>query len=91
MTVLGNGPFQIVLSTGESFMVPTGSNGVRAFAGLISDVPIASIRFNRTVGTPLLDNFAFGRAAAVPEPTTMMLVGTGLAAIWMKVRKRKKR
>ena len=92
MTALGNGPFQIVLSTGDTFLVPTGSNGVRNFAGFISDIPISSIRFNRTAGTPLFDNFVFGQAvAAVPEPRTLVLMGTGLAALAIRARKKQLR
>lgn len=93
MTAVGNGPFVIVLSTGESFTVPTGSAPNRAFAGFTSDVAISSIRFNRTIGNPLLDNFVFGQAvaAAVPEPTTLGLLGWGLAAVALKLRKRRAR
>jgi PEP-CTERM motif-containing protein len=94
MSALGNGPFVIVLSTGESFMVPTGSAPNRLFAGFTSDEAISFIIFNRTTALPLLDNFVFGQAgpgAAVPEPTTLGLFGWGLAAVAMKLRKRRKR
>lgn len=91
MTALVNGPFQIVLSTGETFLVPTGSNGVRNFAGFISDAEISSIRFNRTIGSPLFDNFVFGQAAAaIPEPTTILLLSTGIATLTLRERKKKK-
>jgi len=95
MSALGNGPFVIVLSTGESFMVPTGSAPNRLFAGFTSDEAISFIVFNRTTALPLLDNFVFGQAvagpAAVPEPTTLGLLGWGLAAVALKLRKRRKR
>jgi PEP-CTERM motif len=95
MSALGNGPFVIVLSTGESFTVPTGSAPNRLFAGFTSDEAISFILFNRTTALPLLDNFVFGQAVAgstpVPEPTTLALVASGLAAVALKLRKRSKR
>jgi len=83
MTALGTGPFQLVLSTGQTFTVTPGVNGVRNFAGVISDVAISSLRFNRTVGTPLFDNFLFGQGpgAPVPEPATIILLSSGLSMI----------
>ena len=67
--------FQVVLSTGETFVVSTPLRPERGFFGITTDVAIASIRFttipgaNQFAGIPLLDNFSFGQAqgaAAVP-------------------------
>jgi hypothetical protein len=93
MTALTTGPFQIVLSTGETFTVTPGTNGVRNFAGLISDVPISSLRFNRTAGIPLFDNFVFGQGVPAPvsEPATITLMAAGFGAVLLKRRRRVKR
>ena len=89
MTALVSGvAFQIVLSTGDVFTVPAGSNGTRNFAGFISDVPITSIRFNRQAGIPVFDNFVFGQSVPrpVPEPATVALMGAGLGGLLLKRR-----
>lgn len=89
-------PFQVTLSNGESFLVNTPDRPARGFFGITSDVAITSIRFvtvpapNQSSGIPLVDNFSFGQAAAVPEPATMLLLGTGLAGIAMRARTRRK-
>ena len=93
MSALGNGPFVIVLSSGESFTVPTGAAPNRLFAGFTSDQAISFIIFNRTTALPLLDNFVFGQAiagpAAVPEPTTLGLLVSGLGAFALKRRNKR--
>jgi hypothetical protein len=92
-------PFQVVLANGETFVVNTPLRPERGFFGIVTDVAIASIRFttlpagpNQSPGIPLLDNFSFGQAqpAAVPEPATILLLGTGLAGIATRARRRSK-
>ena len=86
-------PIVVTLSSGESFTL--GGVGdplpARQFVGFASDVAIASLTFRSSGGAAAtasrvgLDDFAFGQArraqAAVPEPGTLALLGTGLAAL----------
>jgi hypothetical protein len=56
------------------------------FAGILSDVQVTSFRWTSTLGAQLntgIDNVIFGRpeTTEVPEPATLMLVGSGLAAV----------
>ena len=91
-------PFQVLLANGETFVVNTPLRPERGFFGITTDVAIASIRFTtlsaapgQSPGIPLLDNFSFGQAqaAAVPEPATILLLGTGLVGIATRARRRK--
>src|ERR1044071_7236593 len=90
-------PFQVLLSTGETFVVNTPLQPGRGFFGITTDVAIASIRFTTIPdpglggGIPLIDNFSFAQAqaAAAPEPATIRLLGTGLVGIATRARRRK--
>jgi hypothetical protein len=88
-------PLQITLSNGLIFNLTPPFRPDRGFFGFTSDVPIASIRFTPTgaptAGIPLMDNASFGQALGgtpVPEPATLVLLGTGILGIVARRRKR---
>jgi len=89
------GSFDVVLSTGEVFTVSTAVRPDRGFFGVTTDVAISSIRFTTVVtpirGIPLLDNFSFGQAqpSNVPEPGTLVLLGSGIAGIAARLFRRR--
>lgn len=64
------------------------------FAGIQSTVPFnrVQVTFNSTTASAFaLDNIRYGNTNVIPEPTTMLLLGTGLAGIGAAVRKSKRR
>jgi PEP-CTERM motif len=71
------GPVQIALGTGETFMLDTFDKPTLAFAGFTSTSPISSLTF-RANDTSYFNsaNFTFGTATAVPEPSSLILLGT---------------
>jgi hypothetical protein len=90
------------LSLGK-FFVPVDNNGL-SFLGvffnggeLISRVRITSGNLNvgatdngATTDVVVMDDFIYGEPKEVPEPSTMLLLGTGLFGIAAKVQKRRK-
>ncbi len=85
------------------FSVPTANNGL-SFLGasfgsaIVQSVIITSgnVRLGRndqngnTIDVVAMDDFIYGEPQPTPEPTTMILLGTGLAGVGAAVRKRRK-
>jgi len=62
--------------------------GTVRFWGFVSDVPVTEIRFTRVANDVYgIDNIEI---SAVPEPATLLLLGTGLGAVAARRRMRKR-
>jgi hypothetical protein len=85
-TYYSGNTMNIVLNNDEFFTkynVPGplfGTNTPMGFVGFSSDIPFSSITINDPSGTVMIDNFAY-TATPTPEPATMLLLGTGFAAL----------
>ncbi len=71
-----------------SASLPTLNYPNRAFVGVISTDPISSILFSASTQGVNIDNFRFG--TAVPEPASLLLLGTGLGTLVLAAWRRKK-
>ena len=52
-----------------------------AFVGVISDVPLTSFDVRFAPSLTVLDNFSYAAPTPVPEPTTLVLMLTGLSGV----------
>jgi hypothetical protein len=94
--LFGPATFTVNFSTGDSAVIATtqsiGETNSLQFVGFTSTLPITSIQFLMP-DTPeynAIDNVRFGTAstAPVPEPTSLLLVGTG--ALFLRYRSRRR-
>ena len=86
VTLTGGGVFPF------PFVVPARPG--LSFVGFTSDVPILTAQFTADDGNAVsLDNFRFGAAAAavVPEPASVVLIGTGVVSFAARRRRQRRR
>ena len=91
-------PIVITLSTGATFTFSGDPLPARQFIGFTSDVAITSLIFssrsnNLSAASRIgVDDFVFGQVQAnpIPEPSTVVLLSTGLAGVGTAVRRQRK-
>jgi hypothetical protein len=81
------GTYTATLSTGDVFTnIFSSGPPTRSFVGFISTTPITSLTLVSNPSLAMIDNFAF-TATAVPEPSSLVLFGAGILALFVLVRK----
>ncbi|KJS03211.1 MAG: hypothetical protein VR65_03050 [Desulfobulbaceae bacterium BRH_c16a] len=88
---LGN----VALSTGEIFAGPYEGNTFPTFAffGFCSDIPITFFSMHpHALVEPIIDNFRYAQAAVpTPEPSSLLLLGSGLFGLASYLRRNRRR
>ena len=89
-------PVSVVLSTGQSLTLSSAPLPGRSFVGFTSEVEITSLLFASGAGSfgaasrIGLDDFVFGIAKPIPEPTSAGLLSAGLLVFAWGLRRRSK-
>jgi hypothetical protein len=79
-----------VIVAGVTYQLPlTSGFGDASFFGVVSDTPFTTVTFRAIEGEAAgLDNISFANApSAVPEPTSIALVASGLAGVLLRRRR----
>ena len=85
------GPVVVTLASGETFTVDTFDKPTVAFVGFTSTAPITSLTFRANDSSYLnVANFTYGTAAAVPEPSTLVMAGGGVVGLAVGRRRKRK-